>query len=118
MASFIKSFSTLISDLTVIAAAKVFPGWFIPHNPKFSAVRPDDQLVLTFEFVNMTIHKASESDPQAYAVPGKNSCLIVHFQPQNIAEQAFFEHDPNVDFQSARPGETNTRSAANPLTHG
>lgn len=100
MASFFQSFSNLVSDLSVIALARFFPGWFVVENPKLSAVRPADQLVLTFEFVNMTIQKASESDPGAYAVPsvvpGQDSYLIVHFQPQNIAEKAYFEKDTKL----------------------
>jgi hypothetical protein len=93
MASFFRSFSDLVSDLSTIALARFFPSWFVVENPKFSVVRPEDQLMLTFEFVNMIIHKASESDPEAYAVPGQDSYLIVHFQPQNIVEKAYFEKD-------------------------
>ena len=108
MASFFKSFSNLVSDLSVIALARFFPGWFVVENPKLSAVRPADQLVLTFEFVNMTIHKASESDPEAYAIPGQDSYLIVHFQPQNIVEQAYFERDPKLEpFASAKADDVN-----------
>ena len=89
---------------------------FVVENPRLSAVRADDQLVLTFEFVNMTIHKASESDPEAYAIPGKDAYLIVHFQPQNIAEKAYFETDPNVTFQSAKTGDTSAaKLAGDPL---
>jgi hypothetical protein len=102
MASFFRSFSNLVSDLSVIALARYFPGWFIKENPKLSAVRAADQLLLTFEFVNMSIHKASESDPEAYAIPGQDAYLIVHFQPQNIVEQAFFETDPNLGFKSVK----------------
>jgi hypothetical protein len=103
MTSVIRSFSNLFSDLAVITLARFFPSWFIKDNPKFSVVRSDDQLMLTFEFVNMTIHKASESDPEAYAVPGQDSYLIVHFQPQNIVEQAYFEQDTRVDPLPPRP---------------
>ncbi len=97
MARPFRSFSSRLSELSVIALARLFPSWLVNQNPKLTAVRPDDQLLLTFEFANMTLHKASESDPEAYALPGVNSFLIVHFQPQNIAEQAFFERDKNLD---------------------
>jgi hypothetical protein len=103
MASFFRSFSDLVSDLSVIALARFFPDWFIKEYPKLSAVRAADQLVLTFEFVNMSIHKASESDPEAYAVPGEDAYLIVHFQPQNIVEKAFFETDANLEEQLPPP---------------
>ena len=102
MASFFRSFTNLVSDLSVIALARFFPDWFVEDNPRLSAVRSADQLVLTFEFANMTIHKASESDPEAYAVPGQDSYLVVHFQPQNIVEKAYFETDPNITFESAK----------------
>ena len=116
MASFFRSFSNLVSDVTTIALARVLPGFFAVENPKLRAVRPDDQLVLTFEFVNMTLHKASESEPEAYALPGKDARLVVHFQPQNIAEKAYFETDPNVSFQSAKAGDTNnTKVSGDPL---
>lgn len=105
MASFFRTFSNLFSDLTVIALAKYFPGCFVVDHPKLSAVRPEDQLVLTFEFVNMTLHKASQSDPEAYALPGQDSYLIVHFQPQNIAEQAYFEQDTKVDILPSPPSD-------------
>ena len=101
---------------TPIALARVFPGLFAVENPKLRAVRPDDQLVLTFEFVNMTLHRVSESQPEAYALPGKDARLVVHFQPQNIAEKAYFETDPNVSFQSAKAGDTNnTKLSGDPL---
>ena len=106
MASFFRSFSNLFSDVTTIALAKLLPGMFLAEHPKLRAVRPADQLVLIFEFVNMTLHKASESEPEAYALPGKDARLVVHFQPQNIAEKAYFETDPNIPTTSAKAGET------------
>jgi hypothetical protein len=116
MASFFRTFSNLVSDVYTIALARYFPGLFVVENPRLRAVRADDQLVLTFEFVNMNIHKASESDPEAYALPGKDAYLVVHFQPQNIAEKAYFETDPNVTFQSAKAGDTSAaKLAGDPL---
>ncbi len=106
MASIFRSFTNLVSGLSVVALARFFPSWFIEENPKLSAVRPDDQLLLTFEFVDMTIHKASESDPEAYALPGQKSYLIVHFQPQNIVEKAYFETNPNLDEPGSPGGDT------------
>jgi hypothetical protein len=62
-------------------------------NLKFSLLRPDDLLTLEFECINLKIQPGSPaslvrikaSDP-AY--------IIVHFPPQHIAEQAFFETTP------------------------
>jgi hypothetical protein len=55
-----------------------------------SVIRPQDLLVLTFSFrdVNFT--------PPAGGQPGQvagqaGALLIAHFQPQHIAEQAFFQ---------------------------
>ncbi len=55
-------------------------------NPRVTVIRPEDLLVLTFEFQNITLNKAAGT----FAASGTNSRLIVHFQPQHIAERAFF----------------------------
>jgi hypothetical protein len=60
-----------------------------------SVVRPSDLLDLRFEFINVDF-----TPPQA-GQPGKitgipNSYLAVYFQPQHIAEEAFFETSPGA----------------------
>ena len=60
-------------------------GLTLAQNPSVTVIRPDDLLVLTFEFSGITINK-SAGRFQA----GSNGKLIVHFQPQHIAERAFF----------------------------
>lgn len=58
-------------------------------NPTVTVIRPDDLLVLTFEFAGLTINKSAGT----FSGSGK---LIVHFQPQHIAERAFFYvNDPD-----------------------
>ena len=59
--------------------------------PKISVVRPDDLLALEFEFSNLgriagwKVLKRIANDKPAY--------LIVHFPPQHILEQAFYEKE-------------------------
>ncbi len=62
-------------------------------NPQISVVRPDDLLALTFEFINMRIDTThTNKPPQAMPRSAKlKPYLAVHFQGQNIAEQAFFQ---------------------------
>ncbi len=61
-------------------------------NPKVTVIRPDDLLVLTFEFVNIAINKGAGT----FSPSGSGSKLIVHFQPQHIAERAFYYvNDPD-----------------------
>ena len=52
--------------------------------------RPEDQLYLEFEFLNVVFNPPDQLN--AGSVTGNGgSYLVVHFQTQNIAEQAFFE---------------------------
>ncbi len=62
-------------------------------NLRVSFVRPEDLLVLDFEFVNMSL---SAGPNQMLTSTGGSSYIILHFAPQNIAEQAFFEADKKV----------------------
>lgn len=55
----------------------------LPGNPVVTVIRPDDLVVLSFEFAGLTINKGAGT----FGGTGK---LIVHFQPQHIAERAFF----------------------------
>jgi hypothetical protein len=66
----------------------------------FSAtiIRPKDLLVLSCDFINVVF------DPPQPGVPGKitgatNALLVIHFQPQHIAEQAFYQ---TSDFQQTK----------------
>jgi hypothetical protein len=63
-----------------------------PVYPSITVVRPKDLLVLRFEFINLKLQKGSEEGGEyAYLIPEENAFLAVHFQPQNLAEQAFLE---------------------------
>ncbi|HEY5073931.1 MAG TPA: hypothetical protein VII34_04490, partial [Pyrinomonadaceae bacterium] len=58
---------------------------------RFSTVvlRPEDLLVLRLEFINLTLDTGGPGLLRDNAV--RPSYIVVHLQPQNIAEQAFFE---------------------------
>jgi hypothetical protein len=79
-----------------------------PANFVIGAVRALDLLVLKFEFLNMEFRgskdglqlvKTKPKDPQAIQDP----YLVVHFPPQNIAEQAYFEASANVVYKPWPP---------------
>jgi len=74
-----------------------------PSSVKVSVIRPDDLLVLTFEFVNISVNAAAGT----FSPTGAGAKLIVHFQPQHIAERAFFytEEQPvsNDEFKASSP---------------
>ena len=70
----------------------------IRRRPRLNVVRPQDLLVVAFEFRHLNV-KIEETDEglRGFLRPTGGSdqaLLIVHFQPQNIAERAFFEAPP------------------------
>jgi hypothetical protein len=75
-----------------------------PANVIISVVRPDDLLVLKFELINFVYRSTGDTDathnsPVLWKVKGKGdfkeSYLVVHFPPQHIGEQAFYEVTQN-----------------------
>jgi hypothetical protein len=55
-------------------------------------VRPEDLLVLKFEFRNLQVQVNPGQPPMLVRVPGPTKpMLIVHVPPQNVGEQAFYE---------------------------
>ncbi|HEX5039886.1 MAG TPA: hypothetical protein VFW95_07115 [Candidatus Limnocylindria bacterium] len=73
-----------------------FPG--IIRRPRIAVVRPQDLLVVAFEFRNLSLGiQDTDEGPMGFLRPTGSSpqaLVIVHFQPQNIAERAFFETPP------------------------
>lgn len=73
-----------------------FPG--IVRRPRIAVVRPQDLLVVAFEFRNLSLSiEATDAGPMGFLRPTGSSpqaLVIVHFQPQNVAERAFFESPP------------------------
>jgi len=61
-------------------------------SPTITVIRPEDLLCLTFEFINLEVKgqppqlQRVKTDAPAY--------IIVHFQPQHIAEEAILEDAP------------------------
>ena len=65
--------------------------------------RPQDQLVLVWEPVNLRLIKAGETGPGEASVarlvvadPAKPAMLIFHFPAQNVAERAYLLVDPGL----------------------
>jgi len=94
--------------------AKVAEKALVPiQNLKFSVLRPDDLLALEFECVNLRVQ-----DGPRPALVRQNAAnpayIIVHFPPQHIAEQAFFETDPAVKADPKAPPEPTTAETPTP----
>ena len=75
-------------------------------------IRPTDHLVLDLEF------RAVDFTPPTGLQPGEvrgaaNAVLIVHFQPQHIHEQAFYEFVPNADTSKPPPEDATPKPTAN-----
>ena len=78
-----------------------------------SLIRADDHLVLDLEF------RGVDFTPPAGLTPGEvrgtaSAFLIVHFQPQHIHEQAFYEFDPQVGASNPPPANP-APTASDPL---
>src|SRR5258708_29486707 len=102
----LKAFATLIRAVvsllaTVGRAVSAVAGNFLgqsaidqrPRNFSVAVVRPDDLLVLTFEFQNLS--PIDEGMPNARLVrndPGSDALIIVHFPPQSIVEEASIDN--------------------------
>ena len=68
-------------------------GVLFPTNLSISVVRPEDLLVLRFEFLNLRLQTGNGAGQLQKSDNGKAAYIVVHFPPQNIAEQAFLESD-------------------------
>ena len=85
-----------IAPKTPIKVGPVSPVKIILPNFTVSVVRPDDMLVLRFEFVNMRLTVGGGASQIAIEDPSKAAYMVVHFPPQHIAEEAIWESDPNL----------------------
>lgn len=62
-----------------------------------SVVRPDDLLVLRFGFRNFALVHDQTTGQASLRRTGSPACLVVHFPPQSIVEEAISENDPLRD---------------------
>ncbi len=76
--------------------------------PRTTILRPDDFLFLDFEFINLTLQTGDNGSPELVPVPNETSYIVVHFPPQNIGEQAFFEANNNIDLPTNDPDAKST----------
>ncbi|HOW84849.1 MAG TPA: hypothetical protein P5119_05795 [Candidatus Aminicenantes bacterium] len=81
------------------AAARVQPAALNLHIP---VLRPDDLLALDFECVNLTV-KPGAPPRLVRRNASAPAYIIVHFPPQHIAEQAFFETTPEFNADPKEP---------------
>lgn len=59
-------------------------------------LRPDDLVVLSIELHNLRLNTTDPKKPELVLDrQGRPAFLVVYFQPQSIAEKAYFETDPN-----------------------
>jgi hypothetical protein len=67
--------------------------------PSFTTayLRPLDLLYLRFQLVNLQLDQSEEGVNLVRVLANKPAYLVVFFQPQHIAEEAFFETSPAVE---------------------
>jgi len=76
----------------------------VPLNFKLSVVRHEDLLALDFEFINFNLETGGGKPARLVRKEAnKPAYLIVHFKPQSIAEQAFWEAAPEFNNASSDP---------------
>jgi len=80
----------------------------VMNAPRTTILRPDDLIFLDFEFINLTLQTGDKGSPELVPVPNETSYIVVHFPPQNIGEQAFFEVNNNIDLPTNDPDANNT----------
>ncbi|MDP9099286.1 MAG: hypothetical protein M3N48_09895 [Verrucomicrobiota bacterium] len=76
------------------------------HRKEFSTevVRPDDLLVVTFDFYNLQITPTVGPNPaRLERRESGNGFIVAHFPPQSVGEQAFFEATPGKSGDSSEP---------------
>ncbi len=61
------------------------------QNFSISVVRPDDLLTLSFEFINLRLVTGGGPARLVRTDPNQPAYLVVHFPPQHIAEEVFYE---------------------------
>jgi len=85
----------------------------LAQNLTFSVLRPDDLLALEFECVNLE-SKAGPPPKLVRKNPAAPAYIVVHFPPQHIAEQAFFETTPSYSPPPGSRAEPSTAETPTP----
>jgi hypothetical protein len=84
---------------------------FDPARPGKPVVRPDDLLALRLELVNMKVQAGTPPLLSRGPASGGASYIVLHFPPQALAEQVFFQaavpgtQVPNVPPGAPPPGD-------------
>ncbi|MEP6707912.1 MAG: hypothetical protein ABJC05_10350, partial [Pyrinomonadaceae bacterium] len=89
---------------------------------RFSSLvlRPEDLLVLRLEFINLVLDTGAANSVEQYPprlmrdLAARPSYIVVHLQPQNIAEQAFFETAKDSNYPVKPPDPDASEPADNP----
>ena len=74
----------------------------VPKELLFRIVRPEDMLILDFEFKNFVINKSSANSLLAIKDNKKPGLMIVRIQSQHTLEEAFFENNNIPNNESTR----------------
>jgi hypothetical protein len=78
-------------------------------NPAVELIRPDDLVVMRFEFVNMAFR--GEGSERVIAATSGTPYMIVWHQPQNIGEEAFYQTAADLDLSEASPDDPDNKPA-------
>lgn len=82
-------------------------------DPRLVVVRPDDLLVLTIVFKNMRL--STDGGKSSLVRDGSGAAyLIVHFPPQNIAEEALWEAEDSYTDPKPKESDPGSGSSDNP----
>src|SRR5690606_15546573 len=110
-----------VKDLEVVAVPPIpavissQTSLFDKAKPGQPVVRPGDLLALRVELVNMKITPGKSGKPPEMAHGGSGDAFIVlHYPPQSIAEQVFFETAPaGMNTPDLPPGAKDKTAGAN-----
>ncbi|MDD8020539.1 MAG: hypothetical protein PHU81_05045 [Acidobacteriota bacterium] len=69
----------------------------LPAGLTFNVLRPDDLLCLDFEFINMKLTGLAGSQYLVKENRSRPAYMIVHFPPQSVVEEAFYERTPELN---------------------
>jgi len=78
------------------------------QNLVLSLLRAEDLLALDFEFINLELRTDKKGARLFRIAPAPTQAyIVVHFQPQSIAEEAFFETATNLPLKHDHPDSKN-----------